>query len=468
MKIIRNFKSSVILRAAVFIVLSCLVLGASRSSDLWAAWHRSSPAPLRGLPSASDDAAESREVIGFLERRIRRDPGDSDVYSKLAGLYLQQLRETGALEDLGLALRAAHASLAIVPSVRNTDGLTSLALAEFASHEFGPARDHARKLAQLDYTGTPYALLGDALAELGDYGQAEQAYSQMQRRSGVDNENVATRMARLAQLRGDNPGAERDFSKALALELGRSEPSHERIAWFHWQLGDTAFFNGDYPTAETNYEDALTAYPGYFRALASLGRLQAARGAFPQAISNYEAAVRLLPDPTFVAELGDVYKLSGQEKEAERQYGLVEFIGHLSKLNGVMYNRQLAMFYADHDIKARDAYVDAKREYGVRRDILGADALAWTALKAGKIREAQVAMKAALRLGTQDPRLFYHAGMIAQAARQYALARTYLERALTLNPQFDALQAIKAREALQNVSSRTQAAQRGATAIANM
>jgi tetratricopeptide (TPR) repeat protein len=443
------FKNSLAVRVGAFLLLSCLVIGASRSSELWAAWHPTSPALLPAVPSAAEEAGESREVIAFLERRIQHDPGDADVYSKLAGLYLQRLRETGALDDLGLALHAAQASLDAVPAVRNTDGLTSLALAEFASHEFGPARDHARELARLDYTGTPYAILGDALAELGDYGEAEQAYKVMQRRSGADNENVATRMARLAQLRGDNAGAERNFAKALALELGRSEPSRERLAWFHWQHGDTAFFSGDDATAQTDYEDALTAYPNYFRALASLGRLQAARGDFAQAISNYEAAIGLLPDPTFVSELGDVYKLSGRAEDARRQYGLVELIGHLSKLNGVMYNRQLAMFYADHDIKTQEAYLDAKREYRIRRDILGADALAWTALKAGKLPEAQTAMKAALRLGTQDPRLFYHAGMIARAAGERTLARTYLGRALTLNPQFDPLQAIKAREAYQ-------------------
>jgi len=435
-------------RAAVFLALAFVVYGTIRASALLAALQRATPAAMRSLPSASDEAAESREIIGFFERRVRSDPGDSRAYARLASLYLQQLRETGALEDLALALHAAHASLAIFPAVRNADGLTGLALAEFAAHEFGPASDAARRLAQLDDTGTPYAILGDSLAELGDYRAAADAYRQMQQRSSVDNENVATRMARLAQLKGDTGLAEADFSKALAIEQRREQPSLERIAWFDWQLGDTAFFAGDVSSAEAHYQDALSAYPNYFRALASLGRLYAARGDFLQAIRSYKAAVRLLPDPTFEAELGDVYELFGRDKEAEKQYDLVEFIGHVSKLNGVMYNRQLAMFYADHNIKVQEAYVDAKREYGVRRDILGADTLAWTALKAGKIREAQSAMKDALRLGTRDPRLFYHAGLIARAAGQRALSHSYLERALTLNPQFDPLQAVKAREAL--------------------
>jgi Flp pilus assembly protein TadD len=89
------------------------------------------------------------------------------------------------------------------------------------------------------------------------------------------------------------------------------------------------------------------------------------------------------------------------------------------------------------------------REYEVRRDIYGADALAWTALKAGKIAEARLAIKEVLRLGTKDARLFYHAGMIARAAGDKSGARDYLKRTLALNPQFDPLQAPIARKALE-------------------
>ena len=73
-------------------------------------------------------------------------------------------------------------------------------------------------------------------------------------------------------------------------------------------------------------------------------------------------------------------------------------------------------FCADHGIKTEEAYENALKEYAGRRDIYGADALAWTALKAGRVAEAQTAITEALRLGTRDARLFYHAGMIARAA----------------------------------------------------
>ncbi len=119
-------------------------------------------------------------------------------------------------------------------------------------------------------------------------------------------------------------------------------------------------------------------------------------------------------------------------------------------MNGALYSRQLALFYADHDLKAEEAYANAKREYAVRHDIYGADAVAWTALKAGKLVEAQAAMKEALRLGTRDAKLFYHAGMITRAVGDRASARDYLQHALRLNPQFDPLQVLIAKRALED------------------
>ena len=65
-----------------------------------------------------------------------------------------------------------------------------------------------------------------------------------------------------------------------------------------------------------------------------------------------------------------------------------------------------------------------------------------------KLDEAQAAIKDALRLGTRDAKLFYHAGMIARARGDAASARDYLQRALKLNPQFDPLQAAIAAKAL--------------------
>ncbi|KAF0240796.1 MAG: hypothetical protein FD167_4104, partial [bacterium] len=188
-------------------------------------------------------------------------------------------------------------------------------------------------------------------------------------------------------------------------------------------------------------------------AIAGLGQVKAAQGNLDQAIKQYEQVVRLIPDLTFVATLGDLYKLTGKEKEAQQQYDLVEQIAKLSTLNGVLYNRSLAVFYANHDIKALEAYTQVEKEFETRKDIYGADALAWTALKAGKLTEAQTAIKHALKLGTKDAKIFYHAGLIAQASGDNKAAKDYLEQALNLNPQFEPIQSLNAKKVLTQIGN---------------
>jgi tetratricopeptide (TPR) repeat protein len=393
----------------------------------------------------------SERAIRFLEERVKRDPDDFIAYNKLFGYYFERLRETGNLDYLELSLKAARSSLAAIPAEQNTGGLSALAQAEFAAHDFAAARDHAIQLEELDpQKSYPYQIQGDALLELGDYEKAEAAFQRMEK-LGRGSVATETRLARLALLHGRVDEAQRHLNAALALALNVGNPPRETIAWSRWQLGETAFGIGNYEAAEHYYRDALITFPDYYRALASLGRVLAARDDISGAIEQYERAVRRLPDPGFVAALGDLYKLAGREKEAAAQFALVETIGHLNKINGALYNRQLALFYADHDLKAAEAYQNAKAEYQVRRDIYGADALAWTALKNGKLDEAQAAIKDALRLGTRDARLLYHAGMIARAAGDQAAAKKNLEMALTLSPRFDPLQSMIARKALEKL-----------------
>jgi tetratricopeptide (TPR) repeat protein len=293
-------------------------------------------------------------------------------------------------------------------------------------------------------------MLGDALVELGEYERAEVVYKKAVALDGGLTYNGEIRLARLAQLKGNNSAVQKHYATALTLALNQPAPPRETVAWLRWQLGETAFSVGDYETAEKHFQDSLTTFPDYYRAVASLGKVLAARGDLQAAIGQYEKAVRLLPDPQFIAALGDLYKLAGREEDVKRQYELVEQIGRLSELNGTIYNRQLALFYADHDIKPDEAYQLAAKEYEVRKDIYGADALAWTALKAGKLTEAQTAMKDALRLGTNDARILYHAAMIARASSNETAARDYLQRALKLNPQFDPLHSAIAQDIARN------------------
>jgi predicted Zn-dependent protease len=124
-------------------------------------------------------------------------------------------------------------------------------------------------------------------------------------------------------------------------------------------------------------------------------------------------------------------------------------MGRVAEAVGTTYGRQLALFYADHDRRPDEALRLARLEAAGRGDVYTDDALAWALHANGRDVEAKRAASRALRLGTDDPVLHYHAGVIAAALARPARAAWHLDRALALNPEFDVRQAPLARAALE-------------------
>src|SRR2546430_16755465 len=94
----------------------------------------------------------------------------------------------------------------------------------------------------------------------------------------------------------------------------------------------------------------------------------------------------------FRSGLGDIYRKIGRPELAKRQYDLVEYIGRLSALNQILYNRELTYFYTDHDIKLKESLELARRELDYRKDIYAYDLLAWSLYKTGQADEARSAI----------------------------------------------------------------------------
>lgn len=388
-------------------------------------------------------------AVSFLEERVKSDAEDFVALNKLAQYYLQLHRETEDINYLPLALKAAKASLQILPADQNLTGLGVLAHAELQTHNFRAARDLARELTEYQpQKAFGYQLLGDALLELGEYEEATKAYERMAALAPGTVETEA-RLGQLERLRGNLTGARQHYAFALTQAKNGSLPSNETIAWCHWQLGELLLASGDAAQAVRHYRNAISTVENYPHAVVSLARLRASQGDLQEAIKIFESIVGQEPHPDDAIALGDLFKLAGRQQEAEKLFELAERSSQGDTLRKALYNRHLILFWADHDRNVDQAYERARREYDVRRDVFGADALAWSALKAGKIPEARVAINDALRLGTQDARLFYHAGMIARAAGDTTTARNYLRRSLELNPHFDPVQAAIAKKALE-------------------
>ena len=168
----------------------------------------------------------------------------------------------------------------------------------------------------------------------------------------------------------------------------------------------------------------------------------------------YQQAMAVVPLPEYATALGDVYTKLGRLEEAQKQYALVEYIGLLSRLNKVLYNRELAYFYSDHNMKLPEALALARKELESRQDIYAYDLLAWTLYKNDSPQEALAAITEALKLGTRDARLLFHAGMIHQRLGNTAQAQDDLRRALATNPYFHIVHADLANRILTHLAER--------------
>jgi tetratricopeptide (TPR) repeat protein len=255
----------------------------------------------------------------------------------------------------------------------------------------------------------------------------------------------------MAFLRGEGDEAVR--LAAIAERQARETGAFgAELSFYSILQGQLAFDAGRYDEAADHYEDALRVAPGYYVAGAMLAKARAAQGRTDDAIRLYMRAIAAVPQPEFLAALGDLYWIRGERQLAEEQYAVVEAIATLARVNRQVYDRQLAIFYADHDVHVGRAIVIARSGLRVRKDIYGYDAYAWTLYKAGRLEEARAASEMALRLGTPDPKLWYHSGMISAALGAEDLARDQLLRSLSLGSAFDPLQAPIARQTLENLN----------------
>jgi tetratricopeptide (TPR) repeat protein len=199
---------------------------------------------------------------------------------------------------------------------------------------------------------------------------------------------------------------------------------------------------GDYDGADAIFSEALRWLPNYPAALVGRGRVALAKGQAQAAIADLRAAQRRRPLVETAWLLGDAYTLAGDGEHAQQAYADAERQGR----RGDKFT--LALFLASKNRDGDQALRLIEEERRARGGVYVDDAYAWALYRAGRFDEARQASAQALRLGTHDARLLFHAGAIALADGERAQGRQWIGQALALNPAFDLSGAAEARQLL--------------------
>jgi len=450
-------------RRSVILGAALLVVAGSYGAALLATQHAPArpttgtqlvqqvPIPDGPPPAVTQSLALIDHAIGVWAANVARDGQDFVSATNLADLYYSRARLTGNLDDYARAREAVDRALAAYPGGVGAQILRAQLL--FATHDFVKALDAAQAIqaANPDQVAA-LATVGDAQLELGQYDAAARSFAELGKRA--PGPAVTARLAHLAALRGLPANADALAARAIREAAAAGTAPADR-SWYEYLAGYLAFQFGELTSAERHFRAAVADWPGSYLALAGLARTRAAQGATDEAITLYQKAIAIVPQPEFLAGLGDLYALSGRTQDAAAQYATVRAIADLSKAEAQLYNRQLVLFDANHGQHLAEGVALAERELALRKDVYGWDAYAWVLYASARYADADRAMGSALALGTIDPLLDYHQGMIDAALGRTVEARRLLSAALDRNPGFDALQSARARATLAGLDGRT-------------
>lgn len=386
------------------------------------------------------------DTIRTLEQSIKDNPQDFGAHLNLAYAYLQRVRETGDPSLYSTTENVLDKAEDLSPN--DSELFAARSVLALARHDFAGALEQADKAQAADpELARYYGLRADALIELGRYPEAIDALQAMADRR--PDFSLFTRMAHARELYGDPEGAIEALESAV--EAGSSVP--ENMAWAYAQLGDRSFELGDFNTAAQQYARSLSRMEDFPGALAGQAKLAGNAGDVEAAAALYQRAFAKAPLAEYAIALGDLYATNGRQADADKQYALVNALDKLQRENGVNTDVELAIFRADHGVDLDETVDRARKAYEVRPSVYAADALAWALYKDGNLDEARKYSLEAIKLGTRNPVLLYHASVIAQEVGENAEAREMLSIALRGGPSFSILHGEDAERRLAELQS---------------
>ena len=389
--------------------------------------------------AATSTSSAIDRSINKLHAEIGQKPNQSKLYLALAAAYMQKIRETADSSYYATIDTTLDAAARVDPTNAHINALR--ASVENGRHHFKKGRELIVKaIAQDPHVADFYGIEADSEIELGMYSEAERTLQTMS--DLKPNYSAFTRIAYLRELTGDTEGAE----DALKSAIGAGSTYTENVAWAYVELGILQM-RSSLSDAKMSFATAFQIEPQYAPALEGQGKIAFAEGNAADALADFNQAFAVHPLAQYAIDLGDVYSAQGDTAKAAQQYALARVAFEKTAASGVSTDLEYSLFLSDHGDTAL-ALQKAKQALSDRPSIYGADAYAWALYKNNRAPEATPYVKLALRLGQHDPLIVFHAGMIAQATGESALARTYFKKAESLSPHFSIVYAAELKKQL--------------------
>lgn len=372
----------------------------------------------------------TKAAIALFERQVQENSEDTSSLSILGQLYFRHAKEADDLPYYARAAQTLEQAIRLEPDYPAAK--LHLAHVYASQHRFLEALKLASEVrASQPHSALALAIVSDCQLELGRYDEAKASLDILLKIE--QSPPIQARLARYAELTGDTDQALASLDQALAGLESLGAPAEE-TTWYLWRKASLLFGRGEVPAAKRLYQKVLEIDSDDSAALFGLAEVQRASGEVPQAIETVQKIIDDSQAPPAMAFMGDLHAISGNQVVAEQWYQKTEAAMRAEMVvAGDAHAREVAMFFADHQRNLDEALALATKDLERRQDIYSYDTLAWCQYQAGEVSQAANSIKQALRLGTQDAKLFFHAAQIFAANGQAIESKAMLARAIKLN-----------------------------------
>ncbi len=361
-----------------------------------------------------------------------QSPNDPKVFFINAYYFFQKSSLTGNPQDIEKADKAFETALNSSP--QSADFYLLHTAFNLKLHRLGSAKIDLEKLAFMDEDPKVQVLKSDIAVQEGNYKTAISSYQTI-----IEKNRTWDNLSRLAYLRakfGDF-GSAGQLYQAAEEEL--SAKDMRSYAWVELQRGYLALSQGHTEVAWAHYQQADLAYSGYWLTKEYKAEWLATQRNFDAAIGLYKQVIACSKRPEVYQALGDLYAFMGKPELAKPWHdkALTVYLDSVRR-GEVQYYHHLAAFYADARLDGAEAVKWARKDIQLRQNVTTRDALAWALFRDGQYPAAVDEMKQALLFNWQDAHLYFHAGMIYLAAGLAEEGKSYLQKAVKINPHYDA------------------------------
>jgi tetratricopeptide (TPR) repeat protein len=373
-------------------------------------------------PMPGTSRPELTRTVEEMTARLAKKPDDARAVVALADALLRLQRVNNDGRAVITAEEHLRAFLKVVPD--HYEAQRMLAAVLLSHHRFREAIAQAESVRARDPRDAwNYGAIGDGYLELGDYEKAFEAFDTMgQLQPGPP---AYARASYGLELKGDLDGALDQMRKASE---GTTPNDLESQAWHFAQIGQLLLQKGRLAEARLEFEHAAATFAGHPFAIGGLARIKMADGDLAAARQMLQEQLARVPTPDLAAAIGDLSSALGETAQAERYFTMSEQIERAGWGNGARQPQVLARFLAERGRNLPEAVSLAEEAARTRKDIFTMDTLSWAYYKSGRLEDAKTASALALRTGSRDARILFHAAEIQAASGDLSEARRTLDR----------------------------------------